>query len=67
MSHSMSEIVGIPKGVLATAETLGDIEDWLAANDPEFLAEMRRIRQQEDLDGQGVSLEEAAAEWGVEL
>ena len=62
-----SETVEIPKSVLATAETLGDVEDWLAAHDPRFVAELRRIREEEDLAGQGVSLEEAAKAWGIKL
>jgi len=45
--------VEIPQSVLVSAQSLDDLEDWLAAHDPEFLGEIRRIRNDEDLSGAG--------------
>jgi hypothetical protein len=39
-----------------TAQSLDDLEDWLATRDAGFLAEMRRIRHEEDLAEQGKDL-----------
>jgi hypothetical protein len=41
--------VEIPQSVLISAQTLDDLEDWLAAHDPQSLEEIRRIRRDEDL------------------
>jgi len=41
--------VEISESVLVTAQSLDDLEDWLAAQNPRFLARMRRIRHEEDL------------------
>ena len=46
--------VEIPQSVLISAQSLDDLEDWLAAHDPDFLEEIRRIRNDEDLGGQGI-------------
>jgi hypothetical protein len=58
--------IAIPESVLLSAQSLDDLEDWLAANDPAFLARMRRIRDDEDLAGQGKDLEEILARWPIE-
>ena len=55
--------ISIPETVLLSAQSLDDIEDWLAANDPAFLERMRRIRRDEDLPGQGKDLEELLERW----
>jgi len=34
---SSQRTVEIPESVLISAQSLDDLEDWLAANDPEFL------------------------------
>ena len=49
-------VVEIPESVLVTAQSLDDLEDWLATRDAGFLAEMRRIRHEEDLAEQGKDL-----------
>jgi hypothetical protein len=49
----MHDTVEIPQSVLVSAQSLDDLEDWLAANKPEFLDEIRRIRNEEDLAGAG--------------
>ena len=48
----------IPESVFFSAQTLDELEDWLAANNPRFIARMRRIRQEEDLAGKGKALPE---------
>lgn len=58
--------IAIPESVLATAQSLDDLEDWLAANDPEFLARLRRIRNEEDLADQGKDLTELLQRWPIE-
>ena len=50
--------IPIPETVLLSAQTLDDLEDWLAANDPAFLERMRRIRRDEDLADKGKDLDE---------
>ncbi len=50
--------VEIPQSVLVSAQSLDDLEDWLSANNPEFLDEVRRIRKEEDLAGSGKDLAE---------
>ena len=58
--------VEIPESVLATAQSLDDVEDWLSANDPEFLERMRQIRSDEDLAGKGKDLTELLKQWPIE-
>ena len=43
--------VEIPTSVLASVETLDELQDWLTAQHPETIAELRQARQ-EDLAGQ---------------
>lgn len=43
--------VEIPTSVLASVETLDELQDWLTAQHPEIIAELRQARQ-EDLAGQ---------------
>ena len=61
-----SRAIEIPESVLISAQTLDDLEDWLAAHDPDFLARMRRIRSDEDLAGQGKDLKEILKRWPIE-
>jgi hypothetical protein len=49
-----------------TAQSLDDLEDWLASHDPESLRRMRRIRNDEDLAGQGKDLGEILQRWPTE-
>ncbi len=58
--------IAIPESVLLSAQSLDDLEDWLAANDPEFVARMRRIRNDEDLADQGKDLGEILKRWPIE-
>lgn len=60
------QTVEIPQSVLMSAQSLDDLEDWLASNQPEFLAEIRRIRNQEDLAGEGKDLAEVLKRWPVD-
>jgi len=48
--------IEIPETVLLSAQSLDDLEDWLATRDAGFLVEMRRIRHEEDLAEQGKDL-----------
>ena len=61
-----SKTVAIPESVLISAQSLDDLEDWLAAHNPEFLARMRRIRSDEDLAGEGKDLGEILDRWPTE-
>ena len=58
--------IAIPESVLLSAQSLDDLEDWLAANDPAFLERMRRIRRDEDLADQGKDLEEVLDRWPID-
>jgi hypothetical protein len=58
MDSMSRRTVEIPQSVLLSAHSLDDIEDWIAANDPEFLNEIRRIRNEEDLAGAGKEITE---------
>ncbi|MBU4271189.1 MAG: hypothetical protein KKE86_15130 [Planctomycetes bacterium] len=58
--------VEIPQSVLVSAQSLDDLEDWLAANNPEFLGEVRRIRKEDDLAGSGKDLAEVLKRWPIE-
>ncbi len=60
-------VVEFPRTVWETAETKEDLEDWLLANNPKFIREMRRIRREEDLAGKGKSLEDVARRWNIKL
>ena len=41
----------IPASVLASVETLDELQDWLTAQHPDLMAELRQARQ-EDLAGE---------------
>ncbi|MCO5052740.1 MAG: hypothetical protein M9920_10590 [Verrucomicrobiae bacterium] len=45
-----TEVVAIPTSVLSSVETLDELQDWLTAQNPKLIAELREARQQ-DLDG----------------
>ena len=51
-------VVTIPVTVFETAESKEELEDWLLANDREFIEKMRRVRK-DDLAGKFISWEEA--------
>ena len=46
------EIVSFPLSVFETADTKEDLEDWLLAQNPEFIKKMRKARK-DDLRGMG--------------
>ena len=56
----------IPESVLISAQSLDDLEDWLAANDPQFLQQIRQIRNDEDLGDRGKDLGEVLKRWPTE-
>jgi hypothetical protein len=64
---STKDMVEIPKSVWETAETKEDLEDWLLANNSKLIAELLRIRREEDLAGKGKSLEDVARRWNIDL
>lgn len=41
----------IPTAVIASVETLDELQDWLTARHPDIMAELQQARQ-EDLDGE---------------
>jgi len=45
-----SETVEIPTAVLSSIETLDELQDWLTAQNPKVIAELREARKQ-DLGG----------------
>jgi hypothetical protein len=45
------ETVTIPTAVLSSVETLDELQDWLTAQNPQIMNELREARQ-EDLSGQ---------------
>ena len=47
---SAPEIVEIPISVLESIDTLDELEDWLTANNPRIMRELRETRQ-DDLVG----------------
>ncbi|MFB3892543.1 MAG: hypothetical protein ACE15C_11030 [Phycisphaerae bacterium] len=57
--------IEIPESVFFSAETLDDLEDWLAANNPKFIAEMRRIRDEEAIPGKGKDISEILKRWPI--
>ncbi len=60
---SVPQNVEIPKSVLATAQSIDELEDWLLANNPAAVEDLRRIRREQDLDGHGKNLSEILKRW----
>ncbi|HEV8385688.1 MAG TPA: hypothetical protein VGQ11_12515 [Candidatus Acidoferrales bacterium] len=57
--------ISIPVSILLSVTTVDELEDWLQARDPEFIAEMRRIRA-EDLAGcKSYTTDELRKEWNI--
>ncbi len=57
--------ISIPVSVLLSVTSLDELEDWLQARDPEFVAELRRIRA-EDLAGcKTYTVDELRREWNI--
>jgi hypothetical protein len=66
LTASSQPTVNIPQSVLVSAQSLDDLEDWLSANNPAFLDEVRRIRNEEDLADEGKELTEVLKRWPIE-
>jgi hypothetical protein len=52
ITKQRTEKVTFPLSVFETADTKEDLEDWLLAQNAEFLKRMRKARQ-DDLQGRG--------------
>jgi len=52
-----SDVITIPVSVWESAETKEDLEDWLLANNPEFIRRLREAHR-EVKEGKPVSLDE---------
>ncbi len=57
--------VSIPISVLMTVTSLDELEDWLEANDPAFVEELLRIREEEHLAGKGRTIAELKKKWNM--
>jgi len=62
---AQTRTISIPESVLLSAESLDELEDWLSANEPKFVEQMRRIRKDEDLPGKGKGLGEILKRWPI--
>jgi hypothetical protein len=56
ITKDKQEMVSFPVSIFETAETKEELEDWLMCQDPEFIAKLRKARQ-EHLNGEGTDLE----------
>jgi hypothetical protein len=56
LNKRKKETVTFPPSVIETADTKEDVEDWLLAQDPEFIRRMRKATQG-DNRGKGRSWE----------
>ena len=57
--------ISIPLSVLMTVTSLDELEDWLECQDPDFIAELRRIRDEDSRAGKGYTTDELRKEWGI--
>jgi len=48
-----------------TVTSLDELEDWLECQDPDFIAELRRIRDEDSRAGKGYTTDELRKEWGI--
>lgn len=53
--------------VWESAETKEELEDWLLAQNPKLIRQLRRIRTDEDAAGKGKPLSEVARRWNINL
>lgn len=60
-------VLEIPTSIWESAETKEELEDWLLTQNPKLIRQLRRIRRNEDLKGQGKSLDEVARQWDISL
>lgn len=63
---TQDDVVQIPISVWETADSKEELEDWLLANDPAFIAVMDS-RLEQDRGGQTRSLDGLARKWRIEL
>jgi hypothetical protein len=56
------DVVEIPVSVLSSVETLDELEDWLTAQNPQIVAELRESRRQ-DLAGEFEAWEPRHVPW----
>ena len=59
------DTVEIPVSVLSSVETLDELEDWLTAQNPQIVAELREARRQ-DLAGRCKVWEPRHVPWPTE-
>ena len=59
------DVIRIPRSVLMTVSSLDELEDWLEAQDSEFIASLRRIRAEESERGAGYTLDQLRKEWNI--
>jgi hypothetical protein len=59
------DIVEIPVSVLSSVETLDELQDWLTAQNPQIVAELREARRQ-DLAGEFKAWEPSRVPWPSE-
>ena len=59
------DTVEIPVSVLASVETLDELEDWLTAQNPQIVAELRKARS-EDLAGEFNAWKPRHVRWPTE-
>ena len=57
--------VEIPTSVLASVETLDELQDWLTAQQPEIMGELREARE-EDLAGKFTPWQPRHVSWPTE-
>jgi hypothetical protein len=60
------DVVEIPVPVLSSIETLDELQDWLTAQNPQIVAELREARRQ-DLTGEFRTWEPRHVPWPTEL
>ena len=46
-----AEVVEIPTAVLASVDTLDELEDWMTANNPRVMRELRQARRDDRVAG----------------
>ncbi len=63
---SETRTIEIPESVLISVQSLDELGDWLAAHNPHFLEEIRRIREEEDIAEKGKDLTEILKRWPIE-
>ena len=67
MSKVAKDVLEIPTPVWDSAETKEELDDWLLAQNPKLIRQLRRIRTDEDAAGKGKPLSEVARRWNINL